>query len=216
LHKVSSGIEKEWRTSAKRKLGARFHSVVDRNKNLVDIEVEEIGKANAAAFRKLQDLGSPGWGLQEQTVLLDEVITGVWNLGESGGKYARVVRKFERWLSKCQDVMEVREHDGVEHDDIVFLEELDRGWLDDCSFLGRKLENWRDQLEDIGSPDPGSSVATVVDGCKSLVRGMLMELGVMGQIERNAMSVEMDWIKSMNDDVREADMNMPAVGAWSL
>jgi hypothetical protein len=41
---------------------------------------------------------------------------------------------------------------------------------------------------------------------------MLMELGVMAQIERDAMSMEAEWIKSMNDDVFD-DQNTPMAGA---
>jgi hypothetical protein len=207
-------VEKEWRASAKRKLGSRFQSVVDRNEALIDLEVEEMGKINAAALQKWRDSGAPGWGLEEKIQVLDEVVGGVWNLGEAGGKHARLVRKFERWLGKCQDVLEARvQGDGIEDEDPVFLEPLDAGWKDDCLVLGRKLETWRDQLRDLGTPDSGSSLAAVVDGCRRLVRGMLMELSVMAQVERDAMNMELEWIKSMNNDVSDDDQDTPTAGA---
>lgn len=207
-------VEKEWRSSAKRKLGARFQSVVERNEKLVALEAEEMGKINATALQQWQDTGSPGWGLEEKIQVLDEVLIGVWNLGQSGGKYTRVVARFERWLRLCQDILESRSRDDeLTDEDIVFLEELDSGWNDDCLILGRKLESWRDHLKHLGSPDPGSSLATVVDGCRSLVRGMLMELAIMGQIERDAVAMELEWIKSMNDDTMDDDENIPVAGA---
>ena len=58
-------------------------------------------------------------------------------MGESGGKYARIVRRFERWLSKCQDVLEARSRDD-EVEDIIFLEELDFG------LEGRLLNAWKE------------------------------------------------------------------------
>lgn len=179
------------------------------------LEVDETAKINAAALRKWQDLGMPGWGLDEKIQVLDEVLTGVWNMGESGGKYSRVVRKFERWLGRCQDVLEARaQEDDVDNDnEILFLEELDAGWEDDCHILERKLETWRAHLNDLGSPENGSSLATIVHGCRSLIRGMLTELSMMGQIERDAMHMEAEWIKTMNDDVLEDDENIPTVGA---
>lgn len=187
--------------------------MVDKNEKLVALEVEETGKINAAAFKNWQDLGTPGWGLEEKIQALDEAVTGVWNLGESGGKYARLVRKFERWLSRYEDILEARAPDDeLGDDEIVFLQELDMGWKNDCSILGRKLEAWRDQLRNLGSPDPGSAMAAVVDVCQSLVQGMLMELGVMGQIERDAMSMELDWIRSMNADILD-DKDTPVAGA---
>jgi hypothetical protein len=206
-------VYREWRSSAKRKLGSRFQSVVNRNETLVQLEVEETGKINAAALKRWQDIRTPGWGLEEKIQVLDDVITGLWNLGNSGGKYGRVVRRFERWLVRCQDVLEARTHDeGLEDDEVVFLEELDAGWKDDCLTLGRKLESWRDHLKNLGTLDSGSSLALVIDGCQSLVRGMLMELNVMGQIEKDAMSMEAEWIRSMNDDVFD-DKDTPVAGA---
>ncbi|KAH9222846.1 hypothetical protein DL95DRAFT_145285 [Leptodontidium sp. 2 PMI_412] len=216
LHRDAAQVEREWKASAKRKLGARFHSVVDKNEELVHLEVEETGKINALALKKWQDMGTPGWGLDEKIQVLDEVVTGVWNLGESGGKYSRVVRKFERWFRRCQDILEMRATDeGLDGDEVVFLEEMDRGWKDDCLGLGRKLETWRDQLRELGTPDEkGSSLSVVVNGTRDLVRGMLAELGAMAQIERDAMRMEVDWIKSMNDDILDDDTNTPAGPIW--
>lgn len=214
LHKDAAPVAKEWRASARSKLSARFQSVVDRNSALIELEVAEAGRINAAAFQKWQGQGTPGWGLEEKIQILDEVLSGVWNLGESGGKYARTVRKFERWLSRCQDVLEARARgDEIEGEDVIFLEQLDVAWKDDCLILARKLETWQHQLRELGSPDSGSSLASVVEGGQSLIRGMLMELGVMSQVERDAMNMEVEWIKSMNDDVLEEDPDVPAVGA---
>lgn len=190
--------------------------MVEMNDALVGLEVKETAKINVAALRKWQDLGTPGWGLEEKIQVLNEVVTGVWNLGESGGKYSRIVRKFERWLSRCQDILETRAHEDEVYDgddEILFLEELDAGWKDDCQVLSRKLDTWRAHLNDLGSPESGSSLATIVSGCRNLIRAMLTEISVMGQIERDAMSMEADWIKTMNNDVLEDDENIPAVGA---
>lgn len=207
-------MDREWRASAKRKLGARFHSVVDRNDELVHLEVEETGKINAAALRKWQEFGAPGWGLDEKIQVLDEVLTGLWNLGDSGGKYARVVRRFERWLSRCQEILVSRDdNEGLENGEVVFLDELDHTWKDDCMLIGRKLDSWRSHLKDLGTPDHGSSPAVIVNSCRSLLEGMLTELGVMAQIERDAMMMEREWIKRMNNDGVDDDANTPVAGA---
>jgi len=184
---------------------------VNRNDILMQSEVDETGKVNAAALKKWKEACTPGWGLEEMVQVLDEVISGVWNLGGSGGKYGRVVRRFERWLSRCQAILAARENDGDE--DIVFVEELDGGWKGDCLILGKKLETWRDQLRGLESPDKGSSLAIVVNGCRILVRGMLKELSVMAQIERDVIVREGEWIKSMNDDVSDDEKDMPVAGA---
>jgi hypothetical protein len=214
LHKDEALVGKQWRASAKQKLNERFQSVVDRNEALVDLEVAELGKINALAFQKWQGVGMPGWGLEEKIQILDDAMSGVWNLGESGGKYARVVRKFERWLGKYQDALELRARNDEDGDvEILFLEELDASWKDDCLLLGRKLDGWQRHLRDLGSPGSGSSLGTVVEGCRRLVGGMLTELAVMAQIEREAMNREVEWIKSMNDETMDDDQNASTAGA---
>ncbi|KAI6710987.1 hypothetical protein PZA11_002290 [Diplocarpon coronariae] len=213
LHRHAVQVEREWKASAKTKLGVRFHSTVDKNKKLLQLELEENGKINCVALKVWQELGTPGWALADKIQVLDEVISGVWNLGESGGKYLRVVRKFERWLRKCQDILEARVEEGLDGDEIVFLEELDREWKDDCLAIGRKLETWRDHLRELGTPDRTSSLKLVVCGCHSLVRGMLAELNTMAQIERDAMRTEVEWIKRMNDDVMDDSTSTHIAGA---
>ncbi|RDL40716.1 Uncharacterized protein BP5553_00695 [Venustampulla echinocandica] len=214
LHKDAAVIANEWRASAKKKLGASFHEVVRRNDMLVQSEVDETAKVNAVALKKWQEDSTPGWGLEERIQILDEVVTGVWNMGEPGGKHARLVRKFERWLSRCQGTLAARERDdGVGDDDMIFLEELDKSWKDECLNLGRRLESWRDHLEQLGSLENGSSLATMVDNCWKLIKGMLMELSVMAQIERDAMQREVDWTRSMNDDISDEEDGRPVAGA---
>ncbi len=214
IHKDAGRVGTEWRASAKRKLGTKFQWIVNSNEELVQLEAEEIGKINAMALKKWHDQGAPGWGLDEKIQLLDEVISGVWNLGETGGKYARVIRKFERWVSRCHKILEAREREETpENSEIIFLEELDSGWKDDCLLMSRKLESWRGNLKALGSPDHGSSLGIVVEGCRNLVKGMLTELSMMTQIERDAMRKETEWIKTMNDDMMDDDDNMPTAGA---
>lgn len=218
LHKDEALVGKQWRASAKRKLNERFESVGDRNEALVCLEIAELGKINAFAFQKWQGVGMPGWDLEEKVQILDDAMSGVWNLGESGGKYARVVRRFERWLGKYQDALQSRARDHEDADgEILFLEELDASWKDDCLLLARKLEGWQRHLRDLGSPGSGSSLGTVVEGCRRLVSGMLAELAVMAQIEREAMNKEVEWIKSMNDETMDNNKDAPTAGAiWRL
>jgi hypothetical protein len=214
LHRDASRVGGEWRVSAKQKLGARFQAVVEKNNALARLEVEETGKINAAALKQWQDIGTPGWGLEEKMQVLDEVVTGVWALGDSAGKYARLVRRFERWLSRCQAILASRnDSEEFQGSNVVFLEGLDQTWKDDCLLAGRKLDSWRSHLKGLGHPDRGSSLGIIISGCWSLVEGMLTELGVMAQIERDAMTMEREWIQRMNNDGLDEDENTPVAGA---
>lgn len=163
--------------------------------------------------------------LEEKIQVLDIVLSGLWSLGEPGGKYARVVRRFERWVERTMDVVEARRHKGglgvLDGDEIMFVGELDSAWKDECAGLVRKLDSWRRQLKDLGdapdddteaTPSGGrSSLAQILDGCRDMVHDMLAELNIMEQIERDALKQETDWIQKMNRD--EVGDDMPKAGA---
>lgn len=207
-------VKKQWKASAKKKLGAKFHSTVRKHDELVKLEVEKAGRINAAALKEWHVMGAPGWGLEERVQLLDEVLKEVWNLGESGGKFARLVRKFEKWVIRSEEILRDREDERMldEEEEIVFIEELDIGWKDECLVLRRKLEEWQDALNDLGELQQESTIATVVAGIKALVGGMLRELETMAQVESDAVSLEQEWIQSVNGSL-EDDSNTPVAGA---
>lgn len=209
-------MNRQWKASAKKKLGAKFQSVVKRHDELIHLEVEEAGKINAAALKEWQGIGTPGWGLEERIQLLDEVLNEAWILGEPGGKYARLLRKFEKWVVKCEQILKDREHDQMldEEEEVVFIEELDMAWKDECLVLKRKLEGWRDALGDLGRFEQESTVANVVGGIRALVSGMLLELETMAQIESYAMTLEQECIQSVNGGLEHDDDTSVAGAVW--
>jgi hypothetical protein len=210
LHKDADLVTKEWKASAKQKLGQRFQDVVQRNDELVQLEVQETGNVNAAALKKWHDDAVLGSGLDERIQKLDELVNGVWNLSSENGKYARVVRKFERWLSRSQSILSSRSANLAE-DDVIFIEPLDTTWHDECFHIARKLDGWKVALKDLGTLDMKSSAGRVLDGFGVLVKGMNEELTVMGQIERDVMEGEKNWIKVLNDE--ESDEEGVTAGA---
>ncbi|OAA69983.1 hypothetical protein LEL_09799 [Akanthomyces lecanii RCEF 1005] len=179
LHRDAGTVEAQWHASAKTKLGERFRELRDAHRALADREAAEIEGDNIAALQCWG--GGIGAGAGMGTLLdgriqaLDAVISGVWALSEPGGKYARVVRRFERWVERVMDLEEARDSGaiclfasgaalpdrhslgnstnsaggggGSNMQDALFLQDLDRAWTDDCASMTRKLEGWQDQLE---------------------------------------------------------------------
>lgn len=189
---------------------------MEKHEELVAQEEAQHGKTNALALKVWADSGMPGWGLEEKIQVLDEVVTGVWGMGESGGKYARIVRRFERWMHTVVDIHQGRERGHLlDGDEVMFIEEIDGSWGDDCRVQARRLEEWRDKLADLGEVEVRSSLATAVEGCTALVRGMLEELDIMRRIEKEVMMSEQVWIKEMIDDVEDdADVPVRSGAAW--
>ncbi len=91
---------------------------------------------------------------------------------------------------------------------------LDAAWHDECGHLARRLQGWQQQLAhmsagvDVGAgvgADGGvdrhgdaPSLHRILAACRSLTDGMLEELQLMQQLERDAAAQEQAWIRRMN------------------
>lgn len=213
MHRDAARVDVEWRESARDSLGKRFIALARRGADVSDAEAGLVQRRNGAA---IEQWGNLGVGLEEMIRVLEEVLTGVWVLGEprgrggsAGGRYARVVAKFERWLGDVQDIQDLREQ-GVMVDrkgDVLLVEGLDGKWKGECASLVRKLDGWRAQLKDLchilssggqkGGTTERTSIERVLEACRSQVVGMLAELDMMAAIERDAVEQEGRWVRMM-------------------
>lgn len=210
-----------WHASAKQRLGQRFTELARRDEEVSREEAEVEEARNLAALMAWG--GSKG--LDGKVQVLDTVLSGVWSLGEPNGRYTRVVRKFEKWADQTRRAVEARKLAGglgalMDDDEVGFVTELDPAWKDEVSSMARKLDSWRRQLgqlesgvseDDQGEELKMSSLARLLSGCRSQVHGMLAELDLMEQIERDALAQETAWIRRMNRDDDESDT--PRAGA---
>lgn len=233
LHRDAAAVDSEWHTSARQKLGNRFARLAKENDALLGLERQGVEARNVAALTKWGNPGTRnGVGLEEKVQILDEVLNGVWQLGEPDGRYARVVAGFEIWAERMASIVTAQRSDNVdvlvEGDEVLFLGDLDASWKRDCISLQRKLEGWRAALRDLGDiespPDSHSgsdselesrsSLLRMVDGCRNLVHDMLSELAVMAQIERDAARAEDEWIERTNRAIEDEDDDTPAARAY--
>ncbi|KAK6952884.1 hypothetical protein Daesc_005181 [Daldinia eschscholtzii] len=238
LHRDAAAVDSEWRSSAREKLGARFARLVADNEALVKLERHGVEARNIAALVRWgksssgnsNSNGRSGLGLEEKIQILDEVLNGVWQLGEPGGRYQRVVASFEAWAERMASIISAQRSGDVDGliagGEVRFLGDLDRTWARDCESLLRKLEGWRAALRDLGDVDghdsydsrdpalPDSGLARMVGGARALVQDMLAELKVMGEIERDAARTENEWITRMNKAIEDEDDDTPAARAY--
>ncbi|KAH7329153.1 hypothetical protein B0I35DRAFT_404406 [Stachybotrys elegans] len=215
LDRDATTVEEQWHASAKDKLGERFEKLARAGKTLSDQERASREDENALVLRQW---GS-GLDLEEKIQHLDAVAKGVWSLSEPGGRYARVVKRFERWISGVCEVEEARKDSSLamsKEVDALFIGELDASWGEECASMIRKLDGWQRQLQSIEPiPEDGegqvSSLGRMMGGLKSLVLDMLAELTIMDEMQQEALAREDEWIRRMNreDDADDA----PRAGA---
>ncbi|KAI0386131.1 hypothetical protein F5Y04DRAFT_116323 [Hypomontagnella monticulosa] len=223
LHRDAPAVDTEWHASARAKLGVRFARAAADNESLLALERRGVEARNVAALARWgQNSGSRSrLGLEEKIQILDEVLNGVWALGEPGGRYARAVAEFEGWAERMAGIISAQRNGDVEAlvegEEVRFLGDLDCGWMHDCVSLTRKLEGWQAALQDLGDiedDDSSSGLARMVAGCRALVHDMLAELTVMQQMEREAALAEDAWIESMNRAIEDENDDTPAARAY--
>ena len=218
LHRDAAAVDAQWRDSARQKLGERFARFGDAAAEVAGRERQGLERENVLALRSW---GSGG-GLEERIQALDAVVNGIWALSEPGGKYARMVRRFERWMDQVCEVEEARK-DGtcmLQGGQSLFVGELDTAWKDDCSGMIRRLDGWRRQFRGMGEPpeDAGtgkSSLNRMLEGSQALVHDMLAELHLMEEIEQEALAREDEWIARVNRD-DDGDDTPKAGAVWRL
>lgn len=160
--------------------------------------------------------------------MLDEMFTSLWALIEPAGRYARIVRRFERWVDNMCDAEEARCEPGkmlIQGQDSLFIGELDASWKEECTGVTRRLDSWRAQLAEmddlVASHDSTvssgvSSLERMLAGAKNLVYDMLAELHAMEEIEQQALAREDEWIERVNREGDE-DIDTPGAGAvWRV
>ncbi|KAF5022842.1 hypothetical protein F66182_5103 [Fusarium sp. NRRL 66182] len=223
LHRDAAAVDTAWRASAERKLGERFSHLADASKKIDDGERAEVERENVLALRKW----AVGGGLEERIQTLDSVVNGLCALDEPGGRYARVVRRFERWVERMCEIEEARREGGalLQESDVLFIGELDSAWKDECAGLVRRLDTLKRQLDQLGHfPDGAegegetkerSSLERMVRESQSLAQGMLAEISVMEDIERDALAREDEWIERMNRD-EDVDDTPRAGAVWRV
>ncbi|KAK3375334.1 hypothetical protein B0H63DRAFT_482622 [Podospora didyma] len=229
LHRDAAHTRAQWDASAQAKLGQRFHAVSRKEEDVARLLKCEEERRNAVALAAW-DLSSSSSGkeLEVKIQALDSMVSGLWGLGEPGGRYARVVRRFERWADRVEEIMAAQRDSEIQLDELALVAEPDddaRGWKDECAGLVRRLEEWRRRLRELDPPPPplllqqhqaegeqeqeeaaarpsssssSSSLEKILAACRCLVHDMLAELNTMEQIEREVVADENAWVRKMN------------------
>ncbi|PHH56138.1 hypothetical protein CFIMG_007774RA00001 [Ceratocystis fimbriata CBS 114723] len=219
LHRDSAGANESWRESAFQILSDRFHRMRTYSNELSAAETEHADALNIEAL--ITWGASNGYGLETKIQVLDSILLGLWNMSETGGKYIRVVRRFERWAEHMREVEEARNCQDwdtlLREKDVAIIGTLDPSWREECIALGRRLDEWRRNLINMShsglssgyqnpeaqAPPKTSSLQRIMRGFSVLIRDMLTELAIMEQIENEAIRREQKWVDNMLNDTEE-------------
>ena len=215
LHRGSAEVDGQFREGARRQLEKRFEDVCKKYEGLVGIEEAQTDRATALVLKSWAE-NEKGVGFEDRIQVLDEVVVGLWNLSDPGGKYSRVLRRFEKWMNYLSEIHSRREK-GVllgEDGEVVFIAELEDQWRDELRSQSRKVENLKDKLDELGVVEGKSSLAKVVNGCRGLAKGMMMELDVMKKMENEVVKTEQEWIRAQIEDVSEEEGGRTAGAVW--
>lgn len=223
LHRNADAVSASWHASAKERLRRRFEELAQANVEAGNEEASVEEAQNLAALKLWASSGGAE-SLDDKIQALDGVLTGLWSLSEPGGRYARVVRKFEKWVAQMMTAVEARRQAGglgalMESDEVAFIREMDPAWKEEVSSLARKLDGWRRQIRQLedGLPVqadgklPMSSLVVILTCCRVQVHDMLAELDTMDKIEQSAFKHEVAWIKRMSRE--DAADDTPVAGA---
>ncbi|KAI0857238.1 hypothetical protein F4860DRAFT_490408 [Xylaria cubensis] len=187
LHREAHSVSASWHASARSKLGARFRELAAADQELRAVERESaearglrdlIRWANASPEKENGGTDGDRKGREQERLPLDEkiqhldqVLNGVWALGEPGGRYQRAVRAFEDWALRVAEIRAAQQggdidgllargggggfgigNGGEEEEELgVFVSDLDASaWKRDHAGLVRILEGWRRTLAQLG------------------------------------------------------------------
>ncbi|TGJ80586.1 hypothetical protein E0Z10_g8188 [Xylaria hypoxylon] len=210
LHREAHAVSASWHASARSKFGARFKEIVAADQALQALEREgaetrglqdlirwgnaspEPSDENEGRDTRTKTQGGRDrrngdrnkLPLDEKVQLLDQVLNGVWALGESGGRYERTMRAFEDWAFQVAEIRAAQrggdidgllahggggfELGGGEEEDVsIFVSDLDVStWKRDHAGLVRMLEGWRRTLTQLGHVHANLDDEDNADGAK--------------------------------------------------
>ncbi|KAF1842329.1 uncharacterized protein K460DRAFT_346043 [Cucurbitaria berberidis CBS 394.84] len=194
LHEASAHVSSCWETSAKRNLHKKFEEVASLYQAM--LEFERAGQEQ----KNLQSLlewsaGKSTAGLVEYIQILSGPLHELPALVESGGRIHRLVSEFEHWVSWVQEARSARRGSTEDKGTLGVIDGLGDAWKAETTGLIRKVTSFARDLERIDQPLSGSSIACIVEACKSLLEGILDELHAMQAIEAEVVAKEKDWIE---------------------
>ncbi|KAF1934144.1 uncharacterized protein M421DRAFT_415194 [Didymella exigua CBS 183.55] len=215
LHSDAAEVSKQWEASAKRTLRTKFDEVSSMYQVMLERERSSQEQKNLQALLEWTG-GKASGSLVKHIQVLSGPLHELPSLTQNGGRFQRHVAAFEQWVLWVEEVRAARQ-DRVEGD-MGSIEGLGDEWQSENAALMRKLTCFARDMSGLAQPGAGSSIATIVSCCESLLDGLLEELRTMQTIEVDVVEKEKEWVETRLQGIA-ADVGSFAVGetpAWRM
>ncbi|KAK8160696.1 hypothetical protein BKA80DRAFT_275759 [Phyllosticta citrichinensis] len=212
LREASIKTQAQWATSAERSLRIQFYEVATAYHSMRKNEGEVQELVNLQALQEWSS-GSANLGLAENVQLLGPVLNELRALTDSGGRYTRLVQEFELWVANVEAVWSQREA----KQSFEVADGLGEEWKSEVNSLIRKVSLLARETERIVEPRSGSSIAAMVNQCRSLVKGMTKELQTMRRVEIDVAKREAQHVETGLENIVLGSLDTGAQGsraAW--
>lgn len=182
-------MTQQWHASARKTLRKKFEEVAGLHHAMLDFERAGQEQKNLQALIEW----SSSSGLVEYIQILSGPLHELPALLESGGRAERLTNEFGRWIARVEYIWAARQRGGDA--DVDTIEGLCEDWKAENAAIARKVTSFARDLEQVGQPVEGSSIACLVDMCRDLLAGLAEELRVMGAIEGDVVEREKEWVE---------------------
>ncbi|KAF2632667.1 hypothetical protein BU25DRAFT_329522 [Macroventuria anomochaeta] len=193
LHESAAEISRHWEMSVKRGLRRKFDEVASMYQ--VMLEHERSGQEQKNLQALLEWTGDKtSASLVEHIQVLSGPLHKLPSLVQTGGRFQRHVGAFEQWVSWVEEVRAARQrrYEGG----LRSIEGLGDAWKAENAALMRILTSFARELSGLSQPTAGSTIASIVGCCESLLDGLLEELRVIRTIEADVVSKEKKWVET--------------------
>jgi hypothetical protein len=190
LHQAFSKTMREYEASAKSRLSSKLAKLQRSHASIREFELQEQRSANLTA---IQEWCSDPAMMVENLQILSMVHNDMSAVLGNSGTYCTLTRKFEIWRQAAED----RLFGSVKGS----TEPLSEEWRNDHEALVLKIQSIQRDMGVLPPPispqQAGEKTALeiVFQQCKSLLDGMLEELEIMVEIEKEVMAQERQRVK---------------------
>lgn len=215
LHRTSAEIQRQWEDSAESTLHHVYDDVAEGYRALRFNQGKAQERTDLQALR-VWEASHDRHSFSEKMGLLSRTLQDLSNMDSEGGKFARVVTTFERWLVMREDAKEVGQpSNSSDTQGMEFLESLGEGWRADVTALEMRVASRTLDLKRLEQPLEGSSLAYLVEICSTLAAQMSEELRSMREIECEVLAREAAWVRRAVDCI-DAEVHCEAKNAKSV